>query len=508
MGLHSDSGGGEAVIFFNDNLDRPQEMLYLEFEAVLDSFIGLPDFANQTKRAAYLRIDGYLNITAIVFFLIKFDDLGAADKKWNLPLRELADSGGYGPDLGAGGAIKLNCHSQCDDSRYQQFLWEPKSSREDNEYVTLRKIVKDNRLGIVTAKLNSESDQRYVAVNEQLPSTSSAITSAMSSNKDGHDMTSQANSAEFDNTALRNEVLVEDLRIEITQQISKQYQNKLREKLSELMQTHKSEFSEYDNEQKRAVDVLKREQQTVISDQLEQIEDLRQQLIQMEEINNELKQRLNDKAIGMAAMEEQLAQHEWNECAAEQQANASSLEQQLSTELKDKLEQENFTLQEMIRMRDIELYYRYEQETCMRDELAILRAEGPRLTDDDGDYSIDDLHAGGITFVVFHPGAGHLTLPREDIEKYIEHPQAYVAAKCGVSLEIYQQWLYYTEAPYCQVQDEEGNICGEVVESSELPSQFIPGVSDRCNKHMSVVASTGYADTSNSTDDRWDTPKH
>ena len=64
--------------------------------------------ADQEAKAVYVVLNNQLQVEALVFFLIYFDDEGRADPEWNLPVERLASISGSGPDLGAG-AIRLSC---------------------------------------------------------------------------------------------------------------------------------------------------------------------------------------------------------------------------------------------------------------------------------------------------------------------------------------------------------------------------------------------------------------
>src|SRR3954467_12850401 len=101
----------EAVVLFSEG-KISRELLYPEFEAILDSFLPVPDFRGQTAQAVYLVINSNLLITSAVFFQLDFDAKGMADRRWNVPLQNLAEVSGKGPDLGAG-PIRLACFSQC-----------------------------------------------------------------------------------------------------------------------------------------------------------------------------------------------------------------------------------------------------------------------------------------------------------------------------------------------------------------------------------------------------------
>lgn len=59
----------EAILFFDD-LKIVKEMTFLEFQAILDSYVPLHDMANRTMGAAYVRINVEYHVTAAVFFVL------------------------------------------------------------------------------------------------------------------------------------------------------------------------------------------------------------------------------------------------------------------------------------------------------------------------------------------------------------------------------------------------------------------------------------------------------
>ncbi|ARN75951.1 hypothetical protein [Oceanicoccus sagamiensis] len=87
----------DAVVFLEDNgTIVVKEMLYPEFEAILDHVVGIEEFKSSTSKAAFLRINSQLQITAAVFFTLDFDASGYVDKSWNIPLQHLVDTAGPG----------------------------------------------------------------------------------------------------------------------------------------------------------------------------------------------------------------------------------------------------------------------------------------------------------------------------------------------------------------------------------------------------------------------------
>jgi hypothetical protein len=89
-----------------------------------------------------------------------------------------------------------------------------------------------------------------------------------------------------------------------------------------------------------------------------------------------------------------------------------------------------------------------------------------------------------VFLVAYHPGVGHLTLPFEDIETYFENPTAYAADRCGMNEPAYREWLEHYENPVCAHETDGGKRCGEPILRVSQPSEFRPGVDDRCEQHQ------------------------
>src|SRR3990167_8108400 len=110
--MASRESGSHAAVFFLDQQQVTRQMLYTEFEALLDGLGALPEYNDQDAKAVYAVISKSGQIRALVFFTLYFDENGVADSSWNIPVDRLADISGSGPDLG-GGPIRLACRSQC-----------------------------------------------------------------------------------------------------------------------------------------------------------------------------------------------------------------------------------------------------------------------------------------------------------------------------------------------------------------------------------------------------------
>ena len=89
-----------------------------------------------------------------------------------------------------------------------------------------------------------------------------------------------------------------------------------------------------------------------------------------------------------------------------------------------------------------------------------------------------------VVYVVYHPGAGHVTMTSDEILRYIDNPNAFVAAKCYVTEEQYLAWLEHFENPVCKHVNAQGQICAAPVDKVSIPSDFEPGVDDHCSRHQ------------------------
>lgn len=134
----------EAIFFFEGN-QVVKEMLYVEFQAVLESVVGIPEYAKKDCRAAYITVGSYLTLNTVVLFNIRFDKDGHVVKEWNLPLHALSQNAVSGPDLGQGN-ILLATEKTCEDE-YKTSLWHA-GKQEIAILTAIRDAVKRNKLGL------------------------------------------------------------------------------------------------------------------------------------------------------------------------------------------------------------------------------------------------------------------------------------------------------------------------------------------------------------------------
>src|SRR5690606_10861282 len=145
MFLASNEKAQAILLFGTDNAVR--EFLYSEFEALLDGYIPLEEYAGRTVRSVYVEIDYRFHVVAAVFFLTTFDARGMVDASWNLPLADLARTPTRGPDMGSG-PIHLACASQCPVALYRDKLWDPDLKNHSNHLNLIRSTITLNKMGL------------------------------------------------------------------------------------------------------------------------------------------------------------------------------------------------------------------------------------------------------------------------------------------------------------------------------------------------------------------------
>lgn len=442
MPLASDDTAQAVFVFSNNRITR--EMLYTEFEAILDGYVPIPEFATKQVRCVFTRINRKFCVIATVFFLIEFDTEGFPDRRWNVPLLQLADTAGNGPDLGAG-SIRLACATQCPIDWHRPNLWDPDMRSGQNDFVLLKKAVVNNRIGVMFKKLKEDQ--------VQLQSAQAAVTS-----KDA-------------------EVL------------KLKFEKEARDHVARLLKEQRFQMGIQKNQFQEQVDQLKSEHQSRLARYQEQLRDSEEQLVQLLASNQQLKEKLETQATKMAGIREYF-EHKLKSAQAGEKDSFQSLHEQYEVEMQIKIEAAVGDLEEMVQMRDMELLYRNEQEASLNEEIARLRTEVQSLLNNSGDEILHKLQQQGINFVAYHPGAGHITIPVADLTRYTENPQDYAAEKCGLTAVQYKSWLAHFQSPSCCALKEGGSLCGAPIERVHNPKDFHPGENDRCNEHRTLQSQT------------------
>lgn len=436
----------EAVMFFSERGGICKQMFFPEFEALLDGVVNMPEFADQQMRVAYVLINPRLLIKALVFFYLDFDEKGAPDSGWNIPLQALAERAGRGPDLGAG-PIRLACRSQCPVSWHQMHLWDPSLTPGNNDLALLRDVAKRNSLGLLVEDDNAQAvslERLQMAAEDKWYAPDPAQEEA----------------------AKVNEKLDQEQRAKAAQLIKQQ-----RLRISSLTQQYEDELAKFK---------LASEQQ---SNSLQaQIHSLQQTQRQQEEHNAALKAQLAAQAANFQTSREKMTE-QLRALEHVGRSESDSLRAQYEGEMQAKIASAVAEYKEQIAIRDVELAYRGEQDTQALQEITRLKRAYADLASQGGEQILERLAKMGVVFVVYHPGAGHLTIPLQDIASYQDNPLAYAAGKCFVSEEQYRHWLAHYQQPSCEALLPSGERCAIPIDRVDTPSRFALGQSNCCARH-------------------------
>lgn len=453
----------EAVLFFNDG-DIVKEMLYAEFEAVLDRVVEVQEFAGQEVNAAFVTLTSQLGVTGVVFFRLGFTAKGEADKSWNLPLRHLADVASRGPDLGVG-AIRLACRSQCPMPWHQRHLWDPIMKPEKNSFAAIRDAIRRNRLGLLVEEPAVQPAAAYqpqiiprtfveppvlMPMAAQQQAYASGATPAAASGKSAFSQVRRDRAARE----------IKQLRLQLRMQ-----NNSRHDEISQLAREHQSELLGSRSQMEKLLLAMQQEQ----------------------ERNNQLKEKLAQQAEEFQLAREQFLD-QIDEVKEIETSQMAMLKRKFELDTRSRIEAQTAQMKEMLDMREVELFYREEQISTLREEVSELRQEKLRLLRDGGDKYIEKLHNAGLTFVAYHPGVGHITIPLDDMGRYLDSPTAYAAETCFVTEEHYRQWLDHYQTPACGHTDGKHG-CNRAVSRVDSPSRFIAGKSDRCGEHFNAAVS-------------------
>ncbi|UTF60719.1 hypothetical protein [Gilvimarinus sp. DA14] len=425
----------EAVIVFDEGkIDR--ELQYPEFEAIMDGFVPIPEFAHRQMSAVYLRINPSLRITACVFFLAEFEAGGMIAKRWNVPLQALADNAARGPDLGAG-PIALACYSQCPIDWQKTKLWDPVMEPGRNSFVLMKKAIAANRLGLVFPRSEREAETESAPDQQNL----------------------RAN-------------------------LEREFATTMRTRLAHTLKEQRLRINTLKNRMALKLDGLKREHQIRLDNYQQRLdhadEAVKHASSRIQELEHEL--ALKDGKI------EGLREYYEHKLRALQQdggAEIEALEAGFAEQLQAKLEESTEHMQQLLDMREMELFYRQQQEESLREELAVLQRERDSLLNHGAVQLLAPMKKAGISFVVFAPGCGQLTLSADEVPDYMADPVAFAAERTGLSLQSYKLWLDHHHSPYCTAVNSDGEECGQGVKRVLEPADFHDGESNRCEHHRS-----------------------
>lgn len=470
----------ELVLFWEgESIDKA--MVYSDFQATLDGYVGVPAYAGDEKHAAYVQLNDQLKPCACVLFTIGFDEAGYPERSWNLPLRHMAEIAGRGPDLG-GGPIRLVCRSQNPVSWHGSRLWDPEMQAGFNTFTQISQEV---------AKACERFSMRPVQGNAN---TVAANSSAADQDADIPMLTDAAPAMpaasaasiawEKERELLREQLVQQQLRIATLE-------NDKNETIARLGFMHQQQVDILEAQNARLLSQHKTLK--VQSDGFrEQVETLRQQVTSVHELETSLteERRLHEEQLA-AVMRSKLGEEtqKFEELLHQKEQEYTARETRLRAEhlltLEQRLGEEANTYRLQLESLRAELHYRENTLDALTKELAELKASQTRREEAAADEFLHRLEALGMNFVAFHAGAGHISVPIAELAGYVSDPIAYAAAKCMVSTENYQHWVQHYENPRCNAAIGDGKCCDARLIRTDSPTKFVTGQSDRCARHQS-----------------------
>lgn len=424
----------EAILFF-DHRGISKSMLYADFEAILDGMVGMPEFADKEVRCAYCLVNGQLRVRSVVLFTIDFDEDGMADTTWNVPLRHLAEHAGQGPDMGAG-PIRLACRSQCPVAWHQDQMWDPGMKPGANDFIAIRDSIRERgpKMGLV---MDDEMEAVPIVIGASAPTVG----------LERKDVEKKA-----DQERVRLARIIKELR--------------LRVQTLENTQSEDAAKVRYAAQQKEEILIA-------------QLEKVMGQFKAIKSQNGALREQ-NDSLKGQLLSLNQSLE-EQNRRSEHQGSEMEVLTEQYKLALEQRLEEERAKMSEQLHSLEMDVLTRDDLIGQLREEISEQKRNKLKDANSGAQKTLEKLEELGLSFIAFHPGAGHISIAADQVASYMENPTAFAARKCLVTEDHYRAWLSHYESPTCQVPiGAEGAPCGKRVIRVEVPNQFKPGVSD-CN---------------------------
>jgi hypothetical protein len=423
-----------AVLIFEDN-KVSREMLYSEFEAILDGFAPMPELSSKNVEAVFVQLTGQLLVKSAVFFYISFDEEGFADKRWNIPLQQLAENSSKGPDLGAG-AIRLACRSQCCIEWHQQKLWDPEMDAAGIHFGGIKASIKANRMGFIE--------------DEVPPQPEDSVSPSVSVQNSGH---SQALS-------------------------------QLQKRCDEIQRENKLRLSSQSEKHEAHSQSLKNKFQAHIHKARCTLEEMQTQLQVELTKNHELKEIIDGQATKIEGLREYF-EHKLAKAQNTGEGELNDLRKGYETDLEVQVSAATAELKEQLKIKEVELMYRETQQENLLEEIKKAQIEKNELLANSGNQLLEKLSENDINFVSYQPGAGHMAISVDEIPEFLADRHQFVADKCGVSKRLYLEWLESYGNPVCHSFVEGAVHCGKPVPRVENPSDWLIGETDRCELHKS-----------------------
>ena len=234
-----------------------------------------------------------------------------------------------------------------------------------------------------------------------------------------------------------------------------------RARLAQLIREQRLRIRTLQSVHRDALSDLQREHRLEMQGLRNELADVRQKFERHKLTNEQLKKRLAERNEQYLTMQEQIAIESRGRNSRGMAADAEVVL------LREQLER---------KQRELEL----RDEKIVEFEQANYELRHRELPEN---KVMEHLRNHSVFLVAYQPGVGHVTLPYDEIEAYFDNPVSYAAEQCGLNEPAYRQWLEHYENPVCKQVDQSGNICAEPVMRVGQPSEFRPGLDDRCERH-------------------------
>jgi len=326
-------------------------------------------------------------------------------------------------------------------------LWDPSLAPGQNDLVLLRDAVKRNQLGLLI-----EDDSAQVVVAERLQ------------------------------VASEDKWYAADPAKEVADQLAQKMDQEHRAKTAQLIQQQRLRITSLTQQHEEELAKLKLASEEQNKHLQAQIHGLHQTLRQQEELNASLKAQLAAQAESFQSSREEMTQ-QLRALERHGRTEGDILREQFDHEMRAKVAAAVAQYKEQIAARDVELAYRNELDAQLQADIERLKRERDAFASQGSEQILERLAKLGVVFVVYHPGAGHLTIALQDIARYQDNPMAYAASKCFVSEEQYRHWLAHYQQPSCDATLPSGERCAIPIDRVDTPSRFSLGESNCCARH-------------------------
>ena len=460
----------QELLMFWDGDDIAKSMLYEDFDVTLSGMVPMAQYAREEKRGAYLQIDDSLTVKGCALFTIRFDRQGFAEAGWNIPLHHLVEVAGLGPDMGRG-PIRLACRSQCPVSWHAPRMWDPVLRDDFNTFEQIRAALPGacQRFGIVARRpAYTETNIPILSAADLVPVLPEPVSAPS--------VAAEAFQQQISDLQLKIQTLTTEKEQTVNEQAYVHQQH------LDILQTQNLKLVEQQRSLKTQLDA-----------QLERMESLQGQLSGLAGIDSLLKREREEHERKLLELQDALSKA--GEARQQVAVLLEAKEQEFNSRL---LRRETELMLAMDRRLDDEANRHLlavkslQAEIAGRDELIASlertmeeqRVEQARIAESSADEYLRELQGMGMTFVVYHPGVGNLSVPVDDLAVYTRNPPAYVAKKCLVSEEHYREWIRHFENPRCLADIGDGKCCQARLIRIDSPAKFVSGQSDRCARHQ------------------------